>query len=314
LPDVAGETVDPGPFAGPGGAVTVPFRLVAGDAAEVSENRNAGAPLRLAPGSTVNGRIEKQGESDHYFVSAKAGEPLRIKVEAESLGSWLDSVVRISDRDGHVLAENDDPPPPPVPWSGARRLVALADSVLDYRPAHDGDLSVEIGDRYGRGGCEYGYRVTFGPPRADFWLWLHRDGPEAVNLIPGESAAIDIFVLVDGRPGPISIRALGLAGGVSAETVTIRTRDLLPGPRDGRATSWRTAMARLVLTAGPAAGDAVGWFRIEATSRDAVGRNLTRHGSLVVRLGQLDAAVPQVPVMHELTELPVSIVRGEVRK
>jgi Ca2+-binding RTX toxin-like protein len=55
-------------------------------------------------GSAGNG----SGDYDHYQVSASAGQLLTVDVNAEALGSTLDTIVGIYDSTGTLLASNDD--------------------------------------------------------------------------------------------------------------------------------------------------------------------------------------------------------------
>jgi hypothetical protein len=89
LPDEPGAVVEPGPFDGPGGPVSVPQRLAVGEGPEVFEAQNS-TETRLAIGMTANGRISHPGEVDRYLIPVKAGDRLRFEVQAAALGSWLD--------------------------------------------------------------------------------------------------------------------------------------------------------------------------------------------------------------------------------
>ena len=169
-----GERVDVPPFDGPGGTVSAPApgRLVVGEGLEPIENpsETAGTGQALESGATLNARLDRPGEVDRYRLAVSKGKPLRLTIRASSLGSWLDSVLRVRDASGRVLAENDDA-------SGVLRAgraaagmrdAANLDSRLDLVPPTEGSVTVEVFDRFSRGGPEFSYRLIAGPPPLDF--------------------------------------------------------------------------------------------------------------------------------------------------
>ena len=117
LPDSPGTFVDPGAFDGPEGPVSSPARLIVGDGPEMTlpSRSSHPSPIEVASGVTINGRVGEPGEVDAYLLKVKAGDKIRARVEADSLGSWLDSVLAIRDEKGAILAENDDSRTPSPP-------------------------------------------------------------------------------------------------------------------------------------------------------------------------------------------------------
>lgn len=65
-------------------------------------------PIATLP-SSINGRLEKSGDVDSFAVELTAGQTLVASVEAYTLMSPLDAVLRLIDARGVVLAmEHDD--------------------------------------------------------------------------------------------------------------------------------------------------------------------------------------------------------------
>ncbi len=340
LPDDPGVTVEPGPFDGPDGAVLAPGRLVAGDGPEVAEpaGRGDGSPVAVASGVTVNGRIGEPGEVDAYRVEVKAGDRVRARVEAAALGSSLDSVVTFRDAGGALLAENDDSTEVLRP-DNARSVgplgipVGSADSSLTFEARADGRLTIEVADRFGEGGPEYGYRLAIGPARPDFAVTLLFGAVAAnpgglvsngagrpgrmtpgvfgvFNLGPGSAARINFLVIPAGRPGPVEVRVEGLPDGVTAEPVSVRLPGpWLPGdPARGPATVAPVADS-LTLKVAPSARPGLHEFRVVATARPD-GVALRREATATIGIGaSADAARP---ITRVLRRFPLRIL-GEVR-
>jgi hypothetical protein len=163
-----------------------------------------GAPLVALP-SILNGRIAKPGDRDLFRFLGRAGERIVAEVTARSLLSPLDSLLRLRDASGKVLAWNDDS----VDKQGHlhRRMGILthhSDSYLSAELPADGVYCIEITDAQGRGARGFAYRLRLGPPRADFAL---RVTPSAINLQPGRATVIHVHALrTDGFDGEIEVR------------------------------------------------------------------------------------------------------------
>ena len=325
LPDQPGGIVEVGPFDGPGGPVLAPARLVVGDGdePEVEESpsdANGPSGTRLPLGATANGRIAHPGEVDRYLVAARKGDRVRIRVRAASLGSWLDSVVTLRDASGRPIGENDDP--------DDRRTAS--DSLLDAEVPSDGDLRVEVTDRYGDGGPEYAYRLSVGPPRPDASVMLFGNPqsyrpptPDAsappdplvpetwggLNMTPGMRRPVRFVVIPEGRSGPIVVRALDLPLGVSARPVTIRP----PGPPSSRGPSSLPnrppLYGSLILDVAPDAALGIGALRVVAEVRLEDGSTRTRLASATLYPATTAVPFPTLPPIRTVTSLPVRVLR-----
>jgi hypothetical protein len=108
------------------------------------------APMKVAlPGALV-GALGMAGDVDAYEFLARAGEELVFQVVARPVGSRLDSIVRLHDAGGKLLAENND-------------FDLSRDSVLTWRCQETGRYTLTIGDVEHGGGAEgFAYRINAG--------------------------------------------------------------------------------------------------------------------------------------------------------
>jgi hypothetical protein len=326
LPDEPGALVEPGPFDGPGGPVAVPQLLTVGDGPEVFETQEA-SPTRLEVGTTANGRISRAGEVDRYVLAVKKGDALRFEVQAAALGSWLDSVLVVRDAEGKQLAENDDQGNPNAAPAGGLFGIAArtADSLIDFEAGADGEITLEITDRFGEGGPEYAYRLAalasypafaikliLGNPNAGrTFLAMGARSPAfatgpgalgALNLKPGTVLPINFLVTPEGRLGRVLVRAEGLPPGVSADPVTV-VFSRPPGARfalpQGGSINLRVAED---------AAPALGTLRVVASTRLTDGGTLTRKATASLTIGDLAADANRPIAVREVTEIPVKIL------
>jgi len=326
LPDAPGTTVEVGAFDGPDGPIHPAGRLAIGDGPEVSEPavRPGELAMPIAPGVTVNGRIGRAGEVDAYRLAVKAGDLARVRVEAVALGSWLDSVVTIRDEKGLTLAENDDADDAPA--AGGRER--SGDSAIDHEAKVDGVLTIEVADRFGDGGPEYGYRLGVGPPRADFAVTLlpgdvdaraiarfnrtraDRTSPGRAgvfNLKPGATAAVNFLITPRGRPGPVELRVVGLPDGVTADPVKVRVGGPpSPGPRVATPTDAAALADSILLKVGPTARPGLSEFRVVATARPEPERVLTREATAKVGIDAPGASGR--PISRVIGRFPLRIL------
>lgn len=96
------------------------------------------------------GALETDGDADAYEFRARAGEDMVFQVVARPLGSRIDSVLRLLDARGQVVAENSD-------------FDLSRDSVLTWHVAEAGTYTLAIEDVEHGGGKEgYAYRIYAG--------------------------------------------------------------------------------------------------------------------------------------------------------
>lgn len=185
----------------------------------LSEPSPDAPPITAFPVS-LSGQIASAGEIDSIRLAGKKGEAISCRVDARSLGSQLDPVLRLVDAEGTQLAEADD----------ASR--GDFDPTLDYTPKADGELVLQIRDRFEHGGMRYYYRVTISPPRKEFTLSvaadsfkLDGDKPLEIPVTIGRDRGFDepIEIKLEGLPeGTVSATAVSEAKGDSSKKVTLK--------------------------------------------------------------------------------------------
>jgi hypothetical protein len=172
--------------------------------------------LDVLPPLVVNSRLEHKGDADRFQFPVTAGERYRIAVEAESLGSKLDGVLKITDQAGKQIAVVDDVPLPAAP---GQQPATSADPSIDLVAPVDAKLLVvELRDQRGRGGINFVYRLTIAPAIADFVVG---QPVSELNVPRGGSAALVVPVTRRGYEGPIQLVIPELPAGVTAQGGTI---------------------------------------------------------------------------------------------
>ncbi|NSW56979.1 MAG: hypothetical protein HPY44_13290 [Armatimonadetes bacterium] len=181
-----------------GGGVSNPVPYQVSDLPEIEESSAANAK----PPCIINGRIEKPGERDAFRFNATRGETVVVEVYARRLGSPLDSLLRITNNAGHVLALNDDHED-----KSTGLITHHADSRVSFTPTEDGTYCAVLADAQSHGGSEYGYRLHIGPPKPRFSL---RIAPASVTINAGRSAPVCVYALrEDGFDGAIDLALMG---------------------------------------------------------------------------------------------------------
>lgn len=206
--------------------------LASGDLEEIREaepNDAIGEANPIDIPVTINGRIQRVGDTDCFILAAKAKQRLVIEVHARRLGSPLDSAIEVLNAKGRPLAQNDDTVDP-----AEGLLTHHADSRVAYTFPSAGKYVVRIRDVQGAGGDAYAYRLAVAPPRPDFVLRVIPDNP---RVGPGESTAITVKALRrDGYTGEIRLAVRDLPDGF------VTTGAVIPAKQDA---------VRLTVTAPP---------------------------------------------------------------
>jgi hypothetical protein len=185
----------------------------------------------------INGRIDKTDDWDVFQFSGKAGDSVVAEVAARRLDSPLDSVIKLTDAKGKLIAFNDDSED-----LGAGINTHHADSYFMAKLPADGTYYVHIGDTARHGGEEYAYRLRISAPRPDFALRVvpssavvYRGGPPPQmqyqrsgggSYSRGGSgsggASVSVYAIrKDGFTGPIKIGLKDSQKGFSAQTSTL---------------------------------------------------------------------------------------------
>jgi hypothetical protein len=162
----------------------------------------------------VNGRIDRPDDWDVCQFTGRAGDTVVAEVYARRLDSPLDSVLKLTDATGKLLACNDDHED-----LGTGVNTHHADSYLMVELPADGTYLVHLGDVARHGGEEYAYRLRISAPQPDFAL---RVVPSSVVLRSKSSTTISVHAIrKDGFTGPISLSLKDPPAGFSSSTISL---------------------------------------------------------------------------------------------
>jgi len=147
---------------------------------ENAQHYNGSLPIAF------NGKIEKEGETDWYRFSAKAGERYLVRSFAGTFGSPIDPYLKIKPAKGtesQIALEADDSTWLDHDWcsAGRWRCKDLADPIVVFEPDVDGDYLLGISDNQRLFGPDYAYRVEFQPARNRIWLQNTSDYRESIE-------------------------------------------------------------------------------------------------------------------------------------
>ena len=183
----------------------------------------------------INGRINRPDDWDVFQFTGRAGDTIVAEVSARRLDSPLDSLLKLTDATGKVLAYNDD-----FEDLGAGTNTHNADSYLMIKLPTDGTYYVHLGDTARHGGEEYAYRLRISPPEPDFALWAV---PSSVSVPSKGTGAVAVQVIrKDGFSGPVKLGLKDPPPGFSSLPVTLSA---------GQSTARLTVKAKLVETKRP---------------------------------------------------------------
>lgn len=178
----------------------------------------------------INGRIAQPGDVDVFQFKGTAGDEVVAEVFGRRLHSPLDSLLRLTDALGHVLAWNDDHED-----KASGLCTHHADSYLCSRLPKDGVYYAYLADSQHHGGEAYGYRLRMGPPQPDFAL---RVTPSSLNMRVGGAVPVCVHVIrTEGFDGDIELvlkdapAGFTLSGG-KIPTGRDRVRMTLTAPRE----------------------------------------------------------------------------------
>jgi Bacterial pre-peptidase C-terminal domain len=213
------------------------------------ESGKATAPkaevAELPPSTVMNGRISRPGEVDRYKVRVTPGQHWAFEIEAAALGtSKLLGVLAVYDAQTNkrlALTElGQETGTNPFSFESSRNEV---DPRLSLAIPNDvSEVVVEVEDLLGRGGPNFGYRLTASPQPPDFNVELITP---YVNIPLNGSAAVEVLVSRRGYDGPIRLTIPDLPEDVVQEGGNIPAE--LNPPEDRRA----FAPGYLTLTAKP---------------------------------------------------------------
>lgn len=162
----------------------------------------------------VNGHIDTPGDMDCFQVEGHTGDTIVAEIHARRLDSPMDSILKITDSTGKVLAFNDDYGDP-----GTGLNTHHADSYLMFTLPADGTYYVHLGEASHSGGEAYAYRLRISAPQPDFEL---RIVPSSLSLRSNNSGAVDVYAIRrDGFTGPITLDLKDPPDGFSSSKATL---------------------------------------------------------------------------------------------
>ena len=162
----------------------------------------------------INGRVDRPDDWDVFKFTGRSNETIVAEVCARRLDSPLDSVLKLTDATGRLLAFNDDHED-----LAAGANTHYADSYLMARLPADGTYCVHLGDTAQHGGEEYGYRLRISAPQPDFAL---RVVPSSISLRSKSTAPLSVYVIrKDGFTGPIKLSLTNSPAGFSAAPISL---------------------------------------------------------------------------------------------
>lgn len=157
----------------------------------------------------VSGRLTAPGQRDRFLLPVPPNKKLLLEVFAERIGSRIDAVLEIRNKQNALVASNDDGP-------------ASTDPRLEYTvPADQDALELTIRDNLDLSGPAAIYRLVVtavDSPLRQFEVAIKSD---TVNVASGESAVLEVFALRQAYDGPIQLQFDNLPAGVVAAGIEI---------------------------------------------------------------------------------------------
>ncbi len=223
----------------------VPFALdTLPEAFDKEPNNTPAGAQKITLPVIINGRMDREDDWDVFRFTGKAGDTVVVEVCARQLDSPVDSVIRLTDKTGQLLAFSDD-----RENLGAGINTHHADSYFMAKLPADGTYCVHIGDAGRKGGQEHGYRLRISAPRPDFAL---RVAPSSASLrIKGDASLAVFAIRKDGFAGDIKLELNDPPAGFTSAPVTLTATQTL-GRIRFRASSVTTASPVILSITGSA--------------------------------------------------------------
>ena len=186
----------------------VPIRLAsyAGVLEQEPNNSREEATAGAVPGA-FDGVISEEHDVDFYAFDGKKGQAFRVQVFARTLGSPLDSVLRVFAPGGNQIAANDDS--------------AGVDSVVDVTLPEDGRFVLAVRDHLNNGGETYAYRVEALPQPPGIRARIANNKKADITVPKGNHAFMLMKVDRTGFNEDLAFEWLDLPAGVRAEHAPI---------------------------------------------------------------------------------------------
>ncbi len=175
-----------------------------GTSLEQEPNNAPEEAQELQPPIDIRAAIHQPGDVDLFKFMVRRKMDVIIEVQARRFGSAMDSLVRVLDADGSVIAWNDDYMVKSGHLHfGPGRMTHHADSYLITTLPKAGVYYVEVKDAQQQGDASCLYRLRLSEPRPDFELCV---GPSAVDITRSGLGLMKAYVRrIDGFDGPVRI-------------------------------------------------------------------------------------------------------------
>ena len=168
------------------------------------------APTELKLPAALTGWLKTANQQGIYKCTLTKGQPLVVVVESSRIDSLLDPAVTLTGPSGAVI---------PEPWVSGQ---PQKDALLTYVAPADGDYILTIRDPYHMDTLRRCYRLSAWIEEPDFELALASD-----SILVSAEKPTELAIQVtrrtgmdpSGNVGPITIEAVGLPAGVTAEPV-----------------------------------------------------------------------------------------------
>ena len=169
----------------------------------------------------ARGHIDPAGDTDRYRFSGRTGDTIVMEVTSRSLDVSLDSLIRLIDATGKVVAWNDDHVLKEAHLY--KDLAGLtthhADSYLMTTLPRNGPYDVQISDAQRHGGSDYAYRLRIARAQGDFAL---RTAQSGLTIRAGGAVKLTLHALrKEGYTGPIDIALVDDASGFTLQNARI---------------------------------------------------------------------------------------------
>ncbi|MEO6036630.1 MAG: PPC domain-containing protein, partial [Verrucomicrobiota bacterium] len=172
---------------------------------EVEANNAATNANEITVPININGHIQAERDSDVFKFKIEKGQRFIFEVFASRFGSRLDPLLVLSDAKGSVLQQNDD--------------AAGADARIDATFPDAGEYFLSVRDLLERGGENFGYRISIGPPpKADFSAKLLAD---TLRISRSGRTIVRIEATRTGFAGAVEILCHDLPKGISCSELVI---------------------------------------------------------------------------------------------
>jgi len=203
----------------------------------------------------LNGRIQNEGKTDWFQISAKKGARYRIRTYAATLGSSLDARIQVrpvASTKSRININADDSTWVDHDWWGKDKVWFIKDRmdpVAVFEPDADGEYLIGISDSQRLFGDDYAYRIELQPLKDHAFIYFGQDYREAPNkrdrlVIPRGNTIEHTFSILyatgNKYRGGMRIVADGLPAGITFDCPPLK-----PGQMRTQATLTAEADAEL---------------------------------------------------------------------